>query len=205
MNNLFQMPWKPYYECANPQEFPLPGRWNNLSEFQKLCLLRTLRPEKVVPAVQEFVKLKLGNKFIEPLPFDLPGSFEDSSHRSPLIFILSPGVDPMASLLKFAENKKQSSKLQAISLGQGQGPIAAQFIKQAQKAGTWVILQNCHLAISWMSSLERIADDMITSSIHKDFRLWLTSYPSTKFSSSILQNSVKMTVKTYSRFNRPNY
>ena len=51
--------------------------------------------EKIIPAVQQFVKVKLGHKFIEPPPFDLAGSYEDSSMKTPLIFILSPGVDPM--------------------------------------------------------------------------------------------------------------
>jgi len=58
-------------------------------------LVRAIRPEKIVPSVQEFVKLKLGHKFVEPPPFDLASSFEDSSNKTPLIFILSPGVDPI--------------------------------------------------------------------------------------------------------------
>lgn len=66
-------------------------------------------------------------------------------------------------------------------------------IKQAQSEGSWVVLQNCHLAVSWMASLEKIIEDMESAPIHKEFRLWLTSYPSDKFPISILQRSVKMT------------
>ncbi|KAJ3201941.1 Dynein heavy chain 7, axonemal [Entophlyctis luteolus] len=190
--------WRPYVDYPEAINAPIPaGKWGNaasLTDLQKALLVRVLRPERIVPVIQEFVKIKLGQKFIEPPTFDLSGSYDDSSNRTPLIFILSPGVDPMAQLLKFADDKGMGGmKCQSISLGQGQGPIAASMIKDAQKGGTWIVLQNCHLAVSWLGALEKIVDDMSTASIHKDFRLWLTSYPSDKFPSSILQVGVKMT------------
>jgi dynein heavy chain len=172
----------------------------------------------------------MGQRYTEPPTFDLAGSYADSHCCAALIFVLSPGADPMQSLLKFGESKGYSGDRapKTISLGQGQGPIAEQLIQDAMAngrstasvgrlrglrargrrslrwpvpvghfhrrgwvgaAGTWVVLQNCHLYTSWLSRLEYITEEVIVpSKTHKDFRLWLTSYPTNEFPVSILQN-----------------
>jgi len=45
----------------------------------------------------------LDHKFTVPLPFDLPTIFDDSNCLTPLVFVLTPGADPTAMLLKFSE------------------------------------------------------------------------------------------------------
>ena len=75
----------------------------------------------MIPAVVKFVTEKLGKSFVEPPPFDLAKSYNDSSFSAPLIFILSPGADPTMALLKFADDKGfGGQKFNSISLGQGQ-------------------------------------------------------------------------------------
>ena len=37
----------------------------------------------------------------------------------PLIFVLSPGSDPVADFLRFAEEMNMSKKFESISLGRG--------------------------------------------------------------------------------------
>ena len=49
------------------------------------------------------------------------------------------------ALLRYAAECGRGDRLHIISLGQGQGPIAAELISRASKSGDWVLLQNCHL------------------------------------------------------------
>jgi dynein heavy chain len=43
----------------------------------------------------------MGPQFSALPPFDLAESFKDSSPLTPLLFLLSPGCDPLASLMQY--------------------------------------------------------------------------------------------------------
>uniref|UniRef100_A0A8C7MG37 Dynein axonemal heavy chain 1 n=1 Tax=Oncorhynchus kisutch TaxID=8019 RepID=A0A8C7MG37_ONCKI len=188
--------FKRIFDSSEPNREPVPGEWNTqLDSFQKLLILRCLRADRMTHGLQDFVAAHLGQRFIEPQASDLSVVFKESSPSTPLIFVLSPGTDPAADLYKFADVMKFSKKMSAISLGQGQGPWAEAMMHSAMERGKWVFFQNCHLAPSWMPSMERLIENIDPDKVHRDFRLWLTSLPSNKFPVSILQNGSKMTIE----------
>lgn len=88
-----------------------------------------------------------------------------------------------------------SSKYSSLSLGQGQAVVATKRIKEGARVGNWVFLANCHLSLSWMPQLEKIVEQLQTDTVHKEFRLWLSSSPHPDFPISILQSSIKITTE----------
>merc|ERR1711871_1615825 len=185
--------WKPVVEAEDIMTTTtLPQGWSmRLGAFQRLLLVRCLQPHRLkVPSIQNFVAEHLGRTFIEPRPFDIETCFQDSKVCQPLLFVLSPGQDPKGILDRFA--KKRNQRLTAVSLGQGQAPFATKAVDDARDNGSWVLLQNCHLAASWLPELASIVLDMKEDTTHRLFRLWLSSAPTRAFPQLLLRAAIKM-------------
>lgn len=190
-----QAEFQKIFDSETPHEEPIPGEWNEkLTSFQKMIVLKSIRADKITLAVQNFVVEQIGRQFVEPPTFNLAKSFKDSAITTPLIFVLSTGSDPVADFERFSADMNMTKKCEKISLGRGQGPKAQVMINDNLNRGGWVLLMNCHLAVSWMPTLEAIVEQ-IDDTKHRDFRLWLTSMPTQAFPVSVLQNSVKMTLE----------
>lgn len=186
-----EQPWKDYIYDSN---VPMPDPFaTSLDRFQKMLLLRCFQSDRLKPAIQEFIQYVMGNDFVEPPQFDLKESFADANCCIPLMFMLTPGCEPINELLRFADDQGVAkNRVLCLSMGQGQGPIAAKMIDEGVKTGAWVILQNCHMAKAWMLTLDLIFENIAPDATHPDFRLWLTSEPSHQFPKSILQSCIKM-------------
>eukprot|EP00948_MAST-09A_sp_MAST-9A-sp1_P000520 g520.t1 len=203
--------WKAWFTSSTPETAPLPGKWaaediyetkdivEGLNLQQKMLVLKCFREEKLLMAISEFVEMRLGKIFVQAPPTRMADVYADTTSTSPCVFILSQGADPTGLLISLAKQRNFLDKLQMISLGQGQGPKAVNMINSAKKAGHWVLLQNCHLARSWMPKLDKICDELrdpaSTTFVHEEFRLFLTSMPATYFPVPVLQNSVKLTTE----------
>eukprot|EP00063_Salmo_salar_P092130 XP_014066965.1 PREDICTED: dynein heavy chain 14, axonemal isoform X3 [Salmo salar] len=173
--------------------------WESLSGFQKIILVKILRPECLNTAVKAFVIEKMGSKYLEVGRISLREVYERCSANVPIVFLLSPGMDPASLVVRLAQELRGSSlHLDMVSLGQGQGPRAEELIYKAQVLkGRWVFLQNCHLAASFMPRLQTVVNSLKWkgSDLDPHFRLWLSSKPDPVFPASILQRAVKIAVE----------
>ncbi|KAJ2996626.1 Dynein heavy chain 10, axonemal [Globomyces sp. JEL0801] len=184
--------WKTWARLDSPETTPLPMEYSSrLNLFQQLCLLRCFRIDRVYNGITNFVIQNMGERYVMPPVINYKNIFDQSLPTSPVVFILSPGADPQNDLQKLAESLGfGGSRLKFLSLGQGQAPIALQLLETAVARGQWLMLQNCHLLVAWLRTLEKTLEKI--DKPHKDFRLWLTTEPTEGFPIGILQKSLKV-------------
>lgn len=191
---MFTPQWEDFGMDDNMTNRKMPGEWGSkLTAFQQLLIIKALRENFLQLVVRHVVEAEMGSHYIVSPPFDLVGCFKDSKKTMPLIFVLSAGADPTDYLVKLARDFEYEERLHFISLGQGQGQKAENLIQMGRESGDWVCLQNCHLAASWMPTLERIQEMQDPDQIDDMYRLWLTSMPSPSFPVPVLQGGIKIT------------
>ena len=188
--------WHEWYELESPETSELPLGYNEkLSPFQRLLLMRCFRPDRVFNAVKLFISGKMGDQFVQPPVLNFKRIFNQSTNKTPIVFILSPGADPASDIKALGEELGyKNNRWRSISLGQGQGPLAKTMIDTGVSRGSWVLLQNAHLLIRWITNtLEATLEGLYGGGkVHEDFRLWITTDPTDSFPLGLLQISLKV-------------
>ncbi|XP_063093605.1 dynein axonemal heavy chain 14 [Cavia porcellus] len=185
-------------EACNPVNFP----WEKLTPFQRLILIKILRPESLKKSVRNFVTDKMGSEYLHQGKDNLKDSFRKSTAQTPLVLIHAQGhtgLDLTSILLRFAQELKGTTHhVTMISLDQNQVAKAEELIVKAlSKRQQWVFLQDCHLAASFMPQLCAIVQSFSRpdATIDPEFRLWLSSKSDSSFPIPILQKGIKVAVE----------
>lgn len=189
--------WTSWISSPNPYSARLPSGWDeSLPSFYRLVLIRWLREETLAEAVKIYIGENLGSKFVVAENLAMSEIFFDMDKSTPCLFILSSGADPKSILDRFArERAYYDEKYHAISLGQGQGPVAETLMANCMREGHWLVLLNVHLAKSWLARFQQlltVVKETQINDVHDDYRLFLASFPAAYFPIGILQNSVKV-------------
>ena len=196
--------FREWFNAISPEDEKLPLDWAGLDRkpFQKMLVVRCLRPDRMTSALTNFIRSTLpeGNSYIEcdstlnSLEI-LDSCLEDSTPRTPIYFILSPGANVVADLdKKAAENGLQKGiSYHNVSMGQGQDVVAMSRLETAHRNGHWVILNNVHLMPKWLVELEKKLDEYAAEGSHDKFRVFLTSDPSKTIPIGILNRCIKLT------------
>ena len=169
--------WGMHERCETE---PLPGEWNmKLSDFQKLMLVRAVRPDRITGALSQFVERVMGSEYVNQDAFDAETMMAETGPSTPIFFILFPGYSPSKEIETLANQLGKTTdngQLTMISMGQGQEPVAESVLDKYTKNGGWVFLDNVHLMQGWIPSLERKLE-IAAESAHRDFRCFFSAEP----------------------------
>jgi dynein heavy chain len=172
--------WRLWFDAEKAESETLPGIYQKeLSQFERLILLRAIRPDRLLISLSEYISNAMGKDYVSQKPFNMSDTFEETSNKTPTFFVLFAGVDPTPWVEKLGREKGINSKNKRfanISMGQGQEKPAEAIVRQFAKEGGWVMLQNCHLMSSWVPTLERLLE-IVSQSAHPEFRCFISAEP----------------------------
>ena len=193
-----------WYNELSPEDCSLPLDWRTLEQrpFQKLLVVRAMRPDRVTTALNNFIRKILpdGTAFVEcdsalSQYGVLEQAYSDSSTITPIYFILSPGANPVKDVERLCIREKMDplKHLHTVALGQGQDIVANNKLDLSHKEGQWVMLQNVHLMPTYLIELEKKMAAFALEGSDPQFRLFLTSDPSNGIPIGLLERSIKLT------------
>ncbi|XP_066149434.1 dynein axonemal heavy chain 7-like [Euwallacea fornicatus] len=186
------------FQCINKGLFErhklLFAFWLSLSvaETKSNDEIKLLKPQFLRSKICDFIKQTLGPKFLKPSFMDIQQIYNESHSLMPIIFFLTPGLNILKHLRRFAELKQVLHKFQHFSLDASNYTEAENLIKKFRIEASWVLLENCHLAPNWLWELERVLEGMDFENTHENFRLFLSVDSSAELPLEMIQNCVKV-------------
>jgi dynein heavy chain len=192
--------WRRWYEDNEPEAIAIPDYEARIAEqgaiggFLKLTIIRMLRTDRLNICCRDFIKNtpQMGPNYIAPVTYTMESIYDGMEAGKPVIFLLSRGADPTEQIEQLARKRKLPAPF-VCSLGEGQDVVALRALNAAATEGTWVLLQNCELMITFMDTFEELIAGYVEAGLDENFRLFLTALPHKEFPLGLLQMSTKVT------------
>ena len=85
--------WQSWFNSEMPEHSKLPGEHQaTLSTFDRLILLRVMRPDRVTTALKSWIEEAMGKEYVTQKPFDMALTYKETSCHTPIFFVLFAGV-----------------------------------------------------------------------------------------------------------------
>ena len=196
--------FREWFNHITPENEKLPLDWAGLDRlpFQKMLVVRCLRPDRIATALTDFIRVVMpdGNAYADcdsalSSVAILDSCLDDSSPSVPIYFILSPGANVMGDLDSLAAKYGYvpGDTYHNVSMGQGQDVVAMRNLEMAHRQGHWVVLNNVHLMPRWLIELEKKLDEFALEGSNKKFRLFLSSDAANSIPIGLLNRCIKIT------------
>ncbi|EAY21562.1 Dynein heavy chain family protein [Trichomonas vaginalis G3] len=191
--------WERYCNLPQPEKEQFPTK-EQLTPFQRTILLKYLRLDRTQAVLTKFVTDVLGLEISSVPISSMQSILKDANSQEPIIFVASPGTDPTEDIQNALEAMDSTRYLKYYSLGRGRGPAAEALIQKCALEGYILLLQNCHLSLSWMPRVEFVLSTIQKKNLHPNFRLLCVTSSVPNFPIGLLFMSQKVIYETASGF-----
>ncbi|CAG5121560.1 unnamed protein product, partial [Candidula unifasciata] len=188
--------WRNLCESECPENVALPDRLDdNLNAIQRLCILRAVRSDRMLPASSNFICQVLGKKYLADIPPDLPMVYKQSTASLPVLLLFDTQAEMTVKIFQDFSTKKQINYLTIMLADNStiQEKAVKRHILKAMAEGTWVLLHNAHNSPHLLGLVESILQEGLQQ-CDPSFRLWISSHVKSPVPVHVLQNSVKVVV-----------
>ena len=169
-----------------------------LTPFQQIIAVQSLLPDRLMNALSTFLSRMLGLNELFPVASNVRSIWMETTSTEPILLLLpsdgSGSYDMTCELPELARDVLGQDKLHEIAMGADETDNAAQLIESAAVSGHWICLKNVHLVSSWLTTLDRLLDEIQVEGgkVDDNFRLWMTSEPVETLPAALLQRSKKI-------------
>ena len=171
--------WRKWLKDEKAEESEMPKSMQKLTDFQKLLVIKALRPDRITSAITNYIREKMTDKYIESTTFDMEATFKETNNLTPIFFVLFPGIDPTKDVEELGAKMNKSIAAGTfinIPMGQGQEDRANKMLEECAQEGKWIMLQNLHLMQKWIKRFENDLE-RVSQTAHPDFRCFISSEP----------------------------
>ena len=155
-------------ELADVPLTPLSSDTENL--VRQALIVRTLRPDRLAPALTRLVHHIFGTPLLDAAPPTIHDIVEQVSSDSPLAMCGVAGYDASGIVEACAVSKQMACAEVALGSPEATG-MADRAIISAARSGSWVLIKNAHLAPVWLAQLP---SRLTSQKPHERCRIFLT-------------------------------
>lgn len=167
----------------------VPSVWDDGTDLigqhlRSVLLVKMLRIDRFVPAVEKFIAAVFGSGFFEGSE-DLERTVSQLTSATPIALSSNPGFDASYKVNNLVD--KIQVRCSNIAMGSNEGPGSAdKALGEAAATGHWVLIKNVHLAPGWLQGLQKRLSSLRP---HPDFRLFLSMETSPRIPVNLLRTS----------------
>lgn len=155
--------WRRWFNYLQVENLVFPDEWEyNLNSFQKLIIIKILRPDRLNKAIENFIFSNMSYNDIEVEYMNFEYILRPSKKNiEPLIIIYKPNYDPFEYIYKYALDNNQ--KLKNITLTNYNINYIYNYLRVAMKEGHVLYITNLHNSNENLLKLTKLIEDILNS------------------------------------------